>query len=138
MSHKNGKNGTNGANGTNGTARVLQGEVFHPSAAVAQQSRVKDWHDVARRALEDFEGFWAGEAEELEWYRKWDKVLDASEKPFFKWFKGGQTNIVHNCLDRHQRTWRKNKLSLIWVGERNEVRTSAFSPTQTSASLFLR
>jgi len=95
MTHKNGKNGTNGA---------LQGEVFHPAETVAQQARVKDWSTVARRALEDFEGFWAGEAEELEWYRKWDQVLDASEKPFFKWFKGAQTNIVHNCLDRHQRT----------------------------------
>src|SRR5512135_368951 len=104
----------------------LEGEVFYPSAEVVAQARVKDWDAIARRASEDLEGFWAAEAEELEWYRKWDKVLDASEKPFFKWFKGAQTNIVHNCLDRHQRTWRKNKLSLVWVGEKGEVRTYSY------------
>ena len=68
-------------------------------------------------ALKDLEGFWAERAEELEWFEKWDKVLDDSNKPFFKWFTGGKVNIVHNCLDRHMKTWRKNKLALIWVSE---------------------
>jgi hypothetical protein len=63
------------------------------------------------------EGFWAERAEELEWFEKWDKVLDDSNKPFYKWFVGGKTNIVHNALDRHLKTWRKNKLALIWVSE---------------------
>src|SRR5512136_2500018 len=114
----------------------LEGEVFYPSAEVKAQSRVKDWDVLARRASEDLEGFWAAEAEELEWYRKWDKVLDASEKPFFKWFKGAQTNIVHNCLDRHQRTWRKNKLALVWVGEKNEVRTFSYFALNRDVSQF--
>ncbi|HET8538499.1 MAG TPA: acetate--CoA ligase [Anaeromyxobacter sp.] len=127
MTHRNGKNGANGS---------LQGEVFHPPEGVARQARVKDWNEIARRALEDFEGFWAGEAEELEWYRKWDQVLDQSEKPFYKWFKGAQTNIVHNCLDRHQRTWRKNKLALVWVGERNEVRTLSYFALNRDVSRF--
>jgi len=104
----------------------LEGEAFFPTAEVIAQARVKDWGEVAGRAREDLEGFWAKEAEELEWYRRWDKVLDDSQKPFYKWFPGGQCNIVHNALDRHQRTWRKNKLSLIWVGERGEVRTYSY------------
>ena len=66
------------------------------------------------------------EADELEWYKPWSKVLDDSKKPFFKWFVGGQTNIVHNALDRHQKTWRKNKLSLVWVGEKGDVRTYSY------------
>ena len=53
-------------------------------------------------------------------------MLDDSNKPFYKWFTGAQTNIVHNCLDRHQQSWRKNKLALVWVGERNEVRTYSY------------
>ena len=105
---------------------ALEGEVFYPSSEVIAQARVKDWDALARKASGDLEGFWKGEAEELEWYRKWDKVLDDSNKPFFKWFAGGQCNIVHNCLDRHQKTWRKNKLSLVWVGERHEVRTYSY------------
>ncbi len=114
----------------------LEGEVFYPSAEVVAQARVKDWDAVARRAAEDLEGFWAAEASELEWYRKWDKVLDTSEKPFFQWFKGAQTNIVHNALDRHQRTWRKNKLSLVWVGEKNEVRTYSYFALNRDVSKF--
>ncbi len=90
------------ADGAAAARPKLEGEVFYPSPEVVAQARVKDWDAVARRAGEDLEGFWAAEAEELEWYRKWDKVLDDSNKPFFKWFKGAQTNIVHNCLDRHQ------------------------------------
>jgi acetyl-CoA synthetase len=107
-------------------AQELEGEVFQPSPEVTAQTRVKDWDQLARRALEDPEGFWAAEAEELEWFRKWEKVCDATEKPFYKWFKGGKVNIVHNCLDRHQKTWRKNKLALVWVGENGEVRTYSY------------
>jgi acetyl-CoA synthetase len=116
--------------------KQLQGEVFYPSPEVVAQARVKDWDAIAARAAEDLEGFWGAEAEELEWYRKWDKVLDTSEKPFYRWFKGGQTNIVHNCLDRHQRTWRKNKLSLVWVGERSEVRTYSYFALNRDVSKF--
>jgi acetyl-CoA synthetase len=115
---------------------ILEGEVFYPSAEVVANARVKDWDALARRAKEDLEGFWAAEAQELEWYRKWDKVLDDSNKPFFKWFAGGQTNIVQNCLDRHQRTWRKNKLSLVWVGERGDVRTYSYFALNRDVSKF--
>jgi len=114
----------------------LEGEVFYPSAEVVSQARIKDWDATAKKALEDPDAFWAAEADELEWYRKWDTVCDASEKPFFKWFKGAQVNIVHNCLDRHQRTWRKNKLSLVWVGEKGEVRTYSYFALNRDVSKF--
>src|SRR6266568_2990495 len=87
---------------------VLEGEVFYPSAEVV----------------------------ELEWTRKWDKVLDDSARPFFKWFAGAQCNIVQNCLDRHQRTWRKNKLSLVWVGEKGDVRTYSYYALNRDVSKF--
>ena len=115
---------------------VLEGEVFYPSAEVIANARVKDWDALARRAREDLEGFWGAEAQELEWYRKWDKVLDESNKPFFKWFAGGQTNIALYCLDRHQKTWRKNKLSLVWVGERGDVRTYSYFALNRDVSKF--
>jgi acetyl-CoA synthetase len=105
---------------------ALEGEVYYPSAEVVAQARVKDWEALARRADDDLLGFWADEAAELEWYRKWNKVLDDSDKPFFKWFAGAQCNIVHNALDRHQKTWRRNKLSLVWVGEKGDVRTYSY------------
>ncbi len=104
----------------------LDGEVYYPSAEVVAEARLKDWDAMAKRAAEDLEGFWAQEAEELEWFQKWDKVLDESEKPFYKWFVGAKVNIVHNCLDRYQNTWRKNKLALVWVGEPGDVRTYSY------------
>jgi acetyl-CoA synthetase len=95
----------------------MEGEVYYPSDEVVAQANVPDWDEVANFALKDLEGFWAERAEELEWFEKWDKVLDDSNKPFFKWFTGAKTNIVHNAVDRHIKTWRKNKLALIWVSE---------------------
>jgi acetyl-CoA synthetase len=75
--------------------------------------------DQARRAAAaaDPLGYWADRARELEWYQPWDQVLDDSQAPFFKWFTGAKTNIVHNCIDRHLAGPYKNKLALIWVGE---------------------
>jgi acetyl-CoA synthetase len=104
----------------------LHGEVYYPSPEVIARARLKDWDALAKRAQEDLEGFWAEEASELEWYQKWERVLDDSQKPFYKWFIGGKVNIVHNCLDRHQTTYRKNKLALIWVGEPGDVRTYSY------------
>ncbi|OQY87873.1 MAG: acetate--CoA ligase [Anaerolineae bacterium UTCFX1] len=99
------------------TKKELEGEVFYPSEQVMAQARVKDWDALAKKADKDFTGFWADEASELEWFKKWDKVLDDSNKPFYKWFTGGKVNIVHNCIDRHLKTHRKNQLALIWESE---------------------
>jgi acetyl-CoA synthetase len=95
----------------------MEGEVFYPSESIVAQANVQDWDALAEKAGKDLEGFWAAEAEELEWYKKWDKVLDDSNKPFYKWFVGAKTNIVHNAIDRHLKTHRKNKLALIWESE---------------------
>jgi acetyl-CoA synthetase len=105
---------------------TMEGDVYYPTAEVVAQARVKDWDALARKAHDDLEGFWAAEADELEWYRKWNKVLDDSNKPFYRWFAGAQVNIIHNALDRHQKTWRRNKLSLVWVGEKGDVRTYSY------------
>ena len=95
----------------------LEGEVYYPSKDVIAQAVLKDWDQLADFAQRDLEGFWAREAEELAWFKKWDKVLDDSQAPFYKWFVGGQVNIAYNAVDRHLLTFRKNKLALIWEAE---------------------
>jgi len=97
--------------------KTMEGDVYYPSDEVVAQANAQDWDAMAEKALKDPQAFWAAEAEELEWYQKWDKVLDDSNKPFFKWFVGAKTNIVHNAIDRHLKTHRKNKLALIWESE---------------------
>src|SRR5690606_22348142 len=74
----------------------------------------------------DIEAFWAARAETLDWYARWDTVLDRSDAPFFKWFSGGKTNIALNALDRHVKSWRKNKLALIWEGEPGDKKTFSY------------
>ena len=95
----------------------MHGEVYYPPKHVVEQARLKDWDKLAKSARRDLKGFWESEAKELEWFSKWKKVLDDSNKPFFKWFTGAKVNIVHNCIDRHLKTYRKNKLALIWESE---------------------
>jgi acetyl-CoA synthetase len=97
--------------------KKLTGDVYYPSKQVIEEARLKDWDKLAKSAGKDLKGFWEAEANELEWFSKWKKVLDDSKKPFFKWFTGAKVNIVHNAIDRHLHTARKNKLALIWESE---------------------
>ncbi|NLC70181.1 MAG: acetate--CoA ligase [Desulfuromonadaceae bacterium] len=106
--------------------KKLSGEVFLPSKAVVEKANVKDWDEMSKRAQEDYEGFWAAEAEKLHWFKKWDKVLDESNKPFYKWFTGATTNISYNCLDVHLSTWRRNKLALFWEGENGDFQSYSY------------
>ena len=91
-----------------------ESDIIYPPEQLAAQTNVPDWEAMLRQADEDYLGFWEAQARELEWQTPWAKVMDDSRAPFFKWFTGGQTNIVHNALDRHVATWRRNKLALIW------------------------
>ncbi|PJF21107.1 MAG: acetate--CoA ligase [Phototrophicales bacterium] len=101
-------------------------EWFYPPEHIVQNANVPDYETVYQKAVEDPISFWAERAETLEWYQKWDKVLDDSNAPFYKWFTGGKTNIVLNALDRHQKTWRRNKLAIIWEGEDGEKRSFSY------------
>lgn len=100
---------------TNGL-KAMRGEVFAPSPESVANAIIKSYEEMARAADKDPQAFWGARAEEFEWFKQWDRVLDDSNKPFYKWFVGGQTNIAYNCLDRHVKTWRRNKLALIWEG----------------------
>jgi len=104
----------------------LEGEFYFPNPDLAAQANVKEYESLYRKSLQDPQSFWAERAAELEWYQPWEKVLDDSNPPFFKWFVGGKTNIIHNALDRHMHTFRKNKLALIWEGEPGDVRTYSY------------
>ncbi len=99
------------------TDKKLSGEVYYPSDEIVNNANVKNWDEVNKYAFENYEGFWEDRANELSWFKKWDKILDDSKKPFYKWFVGGKTNIAYNCLDAHVKTFRRNKLALIWEGE---------------------
>jgi len=114
----------------------LEGEVFYPSPESIQDTYIPEWQAVSDRARKDLAGYWAGRARELEWFKPWDTVIDDSHKPFYKWFVGAKVNIVHNCLDRHVKTWRKNKLALIWEGEPGDQRSFSYHALDREVSKF--
>jgi propionyl-CoA synthetase len=68
-------------------------------------------YDAWRR---DPEGFWAQAAESIHWYRRWDKVLDTSRAPFYRWFSGGLLNTCYNLLDAHVENGRAEQVALIY------------------------
>jgi acetyl-CoA synthetase len=96
-------------------------KVFEPSDGVKMKAyikRMEDYKELYQRSLRDPDGFWGELAEHLDWYKKWDKVLEYDfDKPDIKWFIGGKLNASYNCLDRHLNSWRSNKVALIWQGE---------------------
>ncbi|MFN3705203.1 MAG: acetate--CoA ligase [Thermoflexales bacterium] len=110
--------------------------VYAPSAEVIARARVKDWDALRAYSLEHPLEFWAERARELEWFQEWTQVLDDSNKPFFKWFVGGKINIVHNALDRHVKTWRKNKLAYIWQGEDSSERAISYGELHRMVNQF--
>jgi acetyl-CoA synthetase len=95
----------------------LEGDVVYADPSIAINSHVPDADALRAEALADPEGFWADRANELEWFKPWNQVVDRSDAPFFKWFTGAEVNIVHNCLDRHVKGPNRNKLALIWQSE---------------------
>src|SRR5207249_95396 len=69
--------------------------------------------ETYRRSLEDREAFWAEAAADLRWERRWDRVLDDSRAPFYRWFAGGRLNTCFNALDVHVEAGRGDQVALI-------------------------
>src|SRR5690349_24790921 len=72
------------------------------------------YEEAYARSLRDPEGFWAEAAEQIHWFKRWDKVLDDSNKPFYRWFVGGEVNTCYNALDRHVEKGRAEQAALIY------------------------
>ncbi|MDX1594494.1 MAG: propionyl-CoA synthetase [Gammaproteobacteria bacterium] len=72
------------------------------------------YDEMYRRSIEDPEGFWGEAAEAISWTKKWDKVLDASNKPFYRWFAGGELNTCYNAVDRHCENGRGGQAAIIY------------------------
>ena len=109
--------------------------MINPTLEIINGSYVKDYEALAREVAQNPEEFWGKTAQELGWYKTWDKVLDW-QYPYAHWFTGGQCNIVHNALDRHLVTPIKDKVALIWEGQNGLVRTYTYSQLNDEVSRF--
>jgi len=115
-------------------ALLREDRYFAPPPAFAADAVVRD-PSVYAEAERDPEAFWARFAEELEWQRPWDTVLEWNP-PHAKWFVGGQINACVNCVDRHVRNGLRNKAALVWEGEPGDRRTLTYFDLYRQVSQF--
>jgi acetyl-CoA synthetase len=113
---------------------LREDRTFPPTESFRKHALVRD-ESIYAEAERDPEAFWARFADELEWSRRWDRVLDW-QPPHAKWFVGGKLNASANCLDRHVRGARRNKAALIWEGEPGDRRTLTYFELFREVSTF--
>lgn len=102
---------------------------FFPSEAMSAQANIKsmdEYHKLQDHAIEDYEGFWDGFAKEkIDWIKPYNKVLDESEAPFYRWFEGGELNVCVQCIDRHLKD-KKEKTAILFEGEHGDIQKISY------------
>ena len=101
---------------------------FEPPAEFSRDAHVKSLEaceKLCKQAADDPEGFWAGVAKDLHWFKPWSKVLEWNA-PWAKWFVGAECNLSYNCLDRHVLGGKRHKAAFIWEGEPGDQRTLTY------------
>lgn len=116
--------------GTEGIQTVLtENRSFPPPRDFARHAHISSMEQYElmwQRSIEDPAGFWGEAAENLYWFKRWDRVLDW-QLPDAKWFSGGLTNISYNCLDAQVAQGRAAHTAILWEGEPGEVRTLTYA-----------
>ncbi|MCA9095427.1 MAG: acetate--CoA ligase, partial [Planctomycetaceae bacterium] len=106
------------------TSVLQETRKFPPSSAFKAQANINSEEEYLRlwnKAKDDPAGFWGEMAANLDWFKKYDEVMQG-EMPNTKWFVGGKLNASYQCLDRHLTSARKNKAAIVWEGEPGDTR----------------
>jgi acetyl-CoA synthetase len=118
--------------------------VFGPSDEFVEQTNVKRWmnkqgiksYDELLEKAKDLKWFWGEVSKDVvEWYKPYQKVFEWNE-PYTKWFSGAKYNIVHDALDKHAKTYRKNKVAYIFEGEPGDVRKLTYRDLYVEVNKF--
>lgn len=116
------------------SAEELTSSYFFPPASFTKNANLNTW-DPFEEAAQNRELFWAQQAMCLDWFRSWERVLEWNP-PYAKWFIGGQLNACYNCLDRHMKTPIRQKIALLWEGERGESRAITYEELYREVNRF--
>ncbi|TFF90892.1 MAG: acetate--CoA ligase [Promethearchaeota archaeon] len=76
-----------------------------------------EYKKLWKQSVEDFEGFWAEQAQSLDWFEPYQKVWEKTDLFPGKWFVGGKLNACYNCIDRHIKAGKGDKLAIIWEAD---------------------
>ncbi|PKL68829.1 MAG: acetate--CoA ligase [Methanobacteriales archaeon HGW-Methanobacteriales-1] len=96
-----------------------ENRVFKANYKIVEEAHVKNWEAEIEKG-KDLEKYWSEKAEQFEWFEKWDKVLDESKKPFYKWFTKGKINLAYNAVDRWITTDKRNQVAILYANERGD------------------
>jgi len=111
-----------------------QDKSFPPPPEFAAQANAND-PGIYARAAEDFEGYWADWARQLEWSEPWHTVLEW-KPPHAQWFLGGKLNVSVNCIDRHLTGPRADKRAIVWEGEPGDQRVLTYRELSVEVNKF--
>jgi acetyl-CoA synthetase len=117
---------------------LRENRVFPPPpefSAKAHIQTLEQYETLYKQSIDDPEAFWAGVAQDLHWFKPWDKVLEWN-LPLAQWFVGGKLNLCYNCVDRHALGPRRDKIALIWEGEPGEVRRLTYAELHAEVQRF--
>src|SRR4051812_37906630 len=114
---------------------LLEQETFSPPDEFRENANVTD-DSIYDEADKDYEGFWAQQAETLDWEQKWDQVLDWSDPPNAKWFVNGKLNVAYNCVDRHVEAGNGDRVAFHWRGEEGEQRDVTYADLHRDVQKF--
>ena len=112
--------------------------VFKPSKEFSKKAHIKsmqEYKKIYKESVENPEKFWSEKANNLHWFKKWDKVL-SSKGNFFKWFENGKLNVCYNCLDKNISEGKQNKIALIWEAENGQTIKYTYSQLLKEVSRF--
>jgi len=113
---------------------------YPPAASVvaaATISGVATYDALCQEAERDYEGYWARLAREhLSWKQPFEKVLNSSDAPFFKWFEDGRLNVSYNCLDRNVEAGQGDKTAIIFETDDGSVRRVSYRELLALVSRF--
>ncbi len=112
------------------TSMMGEKRVFNPPKEFSEKAYIKsmdEYKKIYQASIKDPAKFWGEAAEQLDWYKKWNKVLvEDFKEAKHEWFVGGKLNVSYNCLDRHISSFRKNKAALIWEGDIGDTRVLTY------------
>lgn len=115
-----------------------ENRVFPPPPSFAANAWVgseAEYNRLYRQSIEDPQGFWGEQAQELDWFTPPTTVLQGSG-PDARWFEDGTLNLCHNCVDRHAAGARREKIALLWEGEPGEIRKITYAELHTEVQRF--
>jgi len=116
-------------------------KVFKPNYRDAEKAHIPNmntYQEMYDKSVKDPDGFWAKQAERLDWMKKWDTVSNNDfTKAKISWFEGGKLNVSYNCLDRHIKAGFGDQTALIWEGnDPREDKALSYSEMLSEVSKF--